>query len=173
MLSLISMTEDEFQLYKEFSIQDYAQEQVRRGHWYKADARQKAEQQYQQLLPQGLQTPKQYLWMVLDEELGQNVGIIWCAMGEEEDEQRAFVYDVRVFEEFRRKGYLSLTSHLLARQAAELGATAVSVHIFEHNLAGREMYEKLGYVVTDTLIVKKIAKHPAASEEARVHKAEE
>lgn len=159
MLSLISMTEDEFLLYEEFSIQDYAREQVKRGHWPKAGALQQAKQHYQQLLPQGLQTPQQYLWMVVDKKLGQKVGIIWFALHEQDGEQQAWVYDVRIFEGFRRRGYVTLTSQILAKQAAKLGATAVSVHVFEHNRAPREMYEKLGYVVTDTSILKKLTKH--------------
>lgn len=159
MKTLVSMTEGEFQMFLAYSIQEYAQNKVVKGQWNEEEAPHKAEQQYQQILPQGLQTPTHYFWMVMDQQLAKKVGIVWFALREQDGEQQALVYDVKIFEEFRSRGYVTHASQLLAKKAAELGATTVSVRIFGHNLATREMYEKLGYVVTDTSITKKLTNH--------------
>lgn len=157
MITLAPMTENEFQMYLEYSIQDYAQDYMKNGIWNEAAALQEAKQKYQQLLPQGLQTPQQYLFMVVDERLAKNVGVIWFALHEQSGEQQARIYDGKVFEEFRRRGYATQVFHLLETHAAELGATTVSLHVFGHNTSAREVYEKLGYVATSITMVKKLA----------------
>jgi ribosomal protein S18 acetylase RimI-like enzyme len=157
MITLVPMTEDEFQMYLEYSIQDYAQDRMKSGIWNEEVALGEAEQKYQQLLPQGLQTPQHYLFMVVDQQSAKKVGIIWFALHEQAPEHQARIYDGKVFEEFRRRGYATQVFQLLEVQAAELGATSVSLHVFGHNTAAREVYEKLGYVATDITMVKKLA----------------
>ena len=157
MTTLVPMNEDEFQMYLEYSIQDYAQENVKAGNWSEEEALEEATRQYQQLLPQGLQTPKNFLFMIADEELGKDVGILWFALRGQGGEQMAFVYDVRIFEEFRRRGYASQAFQLLEERAAELGASSIGLHVFGHNTAAREMYSKLGYLETNVQMVKQLA----------------
>lgn len=158
MAILIPMTEGEFQMYLAYSIQDYAQSRIKSEQWSEDEAPQEAERQYAQILSQGLQTPQHYFWMVMDEQLVKKVGIIWFALREQAGEQYAIVHDVKIFEEFRRRSYVTKASQLLAKKAAELGASVVSVQIFGHSPASREMYEKLGYSVTDTSISKRLTK---------------
>lgn len=157
MITFVPMTEDEFQLYLEYSIQDYAQDHVKGGHWTEEEALDKSRQEYQQYLPQGLHTPKHYLWMVVDQQLAKKVGVLWFALREQAGEQQAFIYDGKIFEEFRRRGYATQVFQLLEERAAEIGATSVSLHVFGHNSAAREVYEKLGYVATSITMVKKLA----------------
>lgn len=156
MKKLVRMTDGEFQMYLAYSIQDYAQSKINKGHWSEEEAPREAERQYQEMLPQGLQTSMHHFWMVMDTQLGRKVGIVWFALREQDGELQALVHDVKIYEEFRRRGYVTHASQLLAQKAAELGATMVSVRIFGHSPAAREMYEKLGYVVTETSITKKL-----------------
>ena len=159
MTILIPMTEDEFQMYLEYHIQDYAQEHVKSGRWSEEEALEKSAEEYQQLLPQGLQTPNNHLFMVVDEQQEKNVGTLWFALQERAGQQQAFVYNVEIFEEFRRRGYASHAFQLLEERVAELGATSIGLHVFGHNRAAREMYEKLGYVATNINMVKKLSSH--------------
>ncbi len=46
---------------------------------------------------------------------------------------------------------------LLEKKVREQGFDTVSLHVFGHNHAGRELYEKSGYVVTNVNMSKKIA----------------
>jgi ribosomal protein S18 acetylase RimI-like enzyme len=157
MVALIPMTESEYQLYIEQSIQEYAWEHVRAGRWNEEEALQQAKQELQKILPQGFHSPSHYLYMIVDEQLEKRVGVLWFALRAQAGQQRAFVYDVVVFEEFRRRGYATRAFQLLEERARELGATSIGLHVFGHNVAARQMYEKLGYVATNIQMVKKLA----------------
>lgn len=156
MVELVPMTVDEFEMYLQYSIQEYAQDRVKGGLWNENEALQEAEQQYQQLLPQNLETPEHYLSMIVDEKQKKNVGVLWFGLHEQASEQQAFVYDVVIFEEFRRRGYARQAMQLLEERAADLGADSISLHVLGHNQAARELYEKLDYTVTNINMRKKL-----------------
>lgn len=160
MVELIPMTEKQYQTYVEQSIREYAQEHIRAGRWSTEEAQQKAEQELQVILPQGLHSPSHYLYMIGEKQMEKRVGVLWFALHAQAGEQRAFVYDVAIFEEFRRRGYATQAFQLLEERARELGATSIGLHVFGHNFAAREMYEKLGYVATNIQMVKKLATKP-------------
>jgi len=65
------MNQSEFEDYLDFSVQDYAQEHVRAGNWSADQALQMAEESFRKLLPDGLSTSNQYLWVIEDETLGE------------------------------------------------------------------------------------------------------
>jgi len=154
------MTDDEFQMYLQYSIQDYAQDHIKGGRWSEEEALQESAKEYQGYLPQGVQTPDNYLYMIEDEKLEKSVGILWVALREQAAERQAFVYDVKIFDEFRRRGYATQAFQLLEKKAAELGAASIGLHVFGHNLPAREMYEKLGYAVTNVIMRKELDTNP-------------
>ena len=154
MVALIPMTEADYQVFLEQSIKDYAQDHVRNGRWSEEEALQQSRQEFQKYLPQGVQTPDNYLYMIVEEQTEQRVGILWFAMHTRAGKRQAFIYDVVIFEQFRRRGYATQAFHLLEERARELGATSIGLHVFGHNVAAREMYEKLGYVATNIQMVK-------------------
>jgi RimJ/RimL family protein N-acetyltransferase len=156
MVALIPMTENEYQMYVEQSLQEYAQENVRAGRWSQAEALQQAKQELQKILPQGFHSPGHYLSMIVDEQLEKRVGVLWFALRTQAGQQQAFVYDVVIFEAFRRHGYATRAFQLLEERARQLGAISIGLHVFGHNFASREMYEKLGYVATNIQMVKKL-----------------
>lgn len=161
MITLTPMNEDEFQMYLAYSIQNYAREHVKGGRWSEEEALEKSTQEYQHYLPLGLQTPDNYLFMVTDEQQEKHVGTLWFALHKRAGQRQAFVYDIEIFEEFRRHGYATQAFQLLEKQAVKLGATSIGLHVFGHNTGAREMYEKLGYVATNINMVKKLPDHTA------------
>jgi ribosomal protein S18 acetylase RimI-like enzyme len=161
MVELIPMTEDEFQMFLAYSIQNYAHEHVTGGIWSEEEALQKATDEFQGYLPQGLNTPGHYLTMVVDDALEKSVGILWFAVSEKVGQQQAFVYDIEIFQEYRRQGYGTLAFRELENRARELGVSSIALHVFGHNFGARNLYEKLGYVATNIQMVKKL---PAAQE---------
>src|SRR5216110_2207977 len=156
MVELIPMTEKEYQMYLVLSIQEYAQDNVQAGQWSEKEALQEAEQALQKLLPQGLDSPGHYLYRIVDKQLEKHVGILWFGLHTQAHQQQVFVYDIAIFEEFRRLGYAMQAFQLLEERARKLGATSICLHVFGHNFAAREMYEKLGYVATNIQMLKKL-----------------
>jgi ribosomal protein S18 acetylase RimI-like enzyme len=151
------MTKSEFDAFLEATIPDYAQEHVAAGNWSPEDALRLAREQFQQLLPEGLASPNQYLSMIEDEATGARVGILWFAVRGQAPRQSAFVYDVQVFPEHRRHGYASAAFRALEERVRELGLATISLHVFGGNDAARAMYRKLGYAETNVMMSKTLS----------------
>lgn len=149
MIDLVPMSELEFEMYLQYSIQEYAQDQAREGRVSEEEAQQEAEKQYQQLLPQGLQTPAHSLCMIVDGRREKNVGVLWFDQREQELGRQIFVNDLVIFEEFRRRGYAVRAIQHLEKQAADQGATSIGVRVFDQNEAAHILYEKLKYSPSD------------------------
>lgn len=146
-VKLVPMTELEFEMYLQYNIQEYAQDQAQSGRESEDEGVEEAEQQYHHLLPQGLQTPDHALCMIVDEEHARNVGVLWFDQREQQSGRQVFVNDIVVFDEFRRRGYARLAMQQLEKQAAELGATSIGLRVLGQNESARMLYEKLKYNV--------------------------
>lgn len=154
MIQLAPMTEADFQEYCAQAIEEYAQEHVRSGHWSAEEASQKAAQQYQELLPNGVATPNNYLFMVREESTQTMVGMLWYAI--QTPKPVAFIYDVRIEPAFRRRGYATQAFQALEQQARAQGVSTIRLHVFGHNHEARALYEKLGYLPTNIMMNKSL-----------------
>lgn len=156
MAQLIPMTENEFKDYLRSSVEAYAQDHVRAGNWDPAEALQKSEKEFQQLLPQGVASKNQHLFSIVDDATGAKVGILWFAVQYKASRPYAFVYDFLIYEEFRRKGYGKQSFAELEGKVKELGLNSISLHVFGHNQPAIDLYRKAGYEVTDMHMTKKL-----------------
>ena len=157
MVRLVPMNQTEFQTYLDSLLQDYAQDHARAGNFSAENALELAKLQVQQILPDGLDTQNHYFFNVEDETLANRVGVLWFAVQDRGAGPIAFVYDVRVYEEFHRRGYGTQTLQILEEKVREMGLTTISLHVFGHNHPARAMYKKLGYVETDVMMSKTIS----------------
>ena len=156
MVRLRPMTESEFETYLARLIPEYAQEHLQAGSLTPENALQESERQTRALLPDGVHTEDQYLYVIEDEADGTPVGVLWFARQDRGTGPHAFVYDVEIDPAFRRRGYGSQAFRLLENKVRELGLSAISLHVFGHNHAARAMYTQLGYdekhvIMTKTL----------------------
>jgi RimJ/RimL family protein N-acetyltransferase len=151
---LVPMAQAEFEEYLPFAVQDYAQEHVRAGNWSAEKALQMSQEAFDGLLPEGPATPNQFVFTIEDETLGDKVGMLWFAVEEREAGPRAFLYDLRIEEAYRRRGYGTQALRALETKVKELGLTRITLHVFGHNHPARAMYEKLGYDVVDVMMSK-------------------
>ncbi len=155
MLQLVPMSDSEFQDFRATEIAGYAGEHVRAGRWRSEESVRLAEQEFNDLLPNGLMTPNQHFFSLRDETLGTPVGRLWFAVQKEEGgEPTAFVYKIVIFEAFRRQGYGSQAMQALEEKVRQLGLTTTTLHVFGHNHAARALYEKLGYEATNVTMRK-------------------
>jgi ribosomal protein S18 acetylase RimI-like enzyme len=157
MIRLQPMNETEYQEYLAVSIAEYAQEHVKAGRWNAEEALQKATQEYAGILTAGLHTKDQYLFMIVDKQTAAKVGMLWFAATERANERVAFVYDINIYEPFRRRGYGEQAFLALETKARELGLEKIGLHVFGHNYAARAMYEKLGYLTTNVQMSKSLS----------------
>ncbi|MBA2394145.1 MAG: GNAT family N-acetyltransferase [Ktedonobacteraceae bacterium] len=142
--------------YLAWSIPNYAQENIRSGRWSLDAGLQKAEEEYQQLLPDGLASHDQYLFSIKDKESGKNVGILWFGIQERGGKRGAFVYDVKIDEQFRRQGYGEQAFLAMEEKVYALGLETIGLYVFGQNYGARAMYDKLGYEATNIMMSKKL-----------------
>ncbi len=158
MLIFVPMPQDEYDSWRAASIADYAEENITSGRWTREDAQLKSEQEFSRLLPYGLSTRDNYVYSLVDETTSERVGMIWFArVNEEAGRGHAFLYDFRIDEGHRRKGYGTQALRQLDYRVRAMGMKAISLHVFAHNRAARDLYLKAGYAETNVIMAKELA----------------
>ena len=82
--------------------------------------------------------------------------MIWLARIMQGAKPIMFIYDFRIDEAHRRKGYGEQAMLAAEVQAKALGYDTIALHVFGHNHAARALYEKLGYEITNINMAKKL-----------------
>jgi ribosomal protein S18 acetylase RimI-like enzyme len=137
------MTQTEFDAFLERIIPEYAADNVKAGYWDESEALEKSRKETNGLLPQGLQTENHNLYTVYDED--QAVGIVWMRANVNRPTKSGFIFELRVDERFRGKGYGKQAMLLIEEKAREMGLQSIGLHVFAYNDVARSLYEKLGY----------------------------
>ena len=156
MVQLIPMNKADYERFLDWAVSDYAQEKVRAGTWKPEDARQLAEGAFESLLPEGLSSPNQYLYVLVDETLDRHLGFLWYGLRDGEGEPFAALYEVVIFEAYRRQGYGSGSLRALEEQVKKSGVSKIVLHVFGHNEPARALYRKLGYVERNVTMAKEL-----------------
>lgn len=152
MLELKPMDAATFQRFLDHAVPQYAAEKVRSGEWSPEEAQARGEGEFHMLLPQGPDTPGNFLYDLHDAQTGQDVGVLWYALRGEGERTSAFVYEVEVFEPHRRRGHATQAFAALERDAANNGARSIQLHVFGHNHPARALYEGLGFQPTNLML---------------------
>ena len=162
MTVLVPMSPDTYAAYLAAAVAGYAQDNVDSGRWPAAGALARSTADFEDSLPQGLQTTDNYLYEIKSAESGPTVGFIWFAVEEKLGLRSAFVYDVELKPEFRRRGHATAAFAALERLVRELRLSSIGLHVFAHNTGAQALYRKLGYSVTSVNMLKHLAAAPCA-----------
>ena len=84
------------------------------------------------------------------------VGFVWYAMQCKRGACAAFIYDLEVLEAHRRQGHATRALAAVEQHAARLGATQVALNVFSGNRAAQALYSRLGFVVTNINMLKRL-----------------
>lgn len=154
-IELTAMTEATFNQYYKYALKEYADEHVKAGNWREEDAIQKAREQFDQLLPDGLATKGHVLLSILHD--GEPIGIIWLHVQSNHQEKQAFIFDIKLDENQRGKGLGKAAMEALDQYALSKGVQQIRLHVFAHNHRARSLYEKMGYETTDYKMSKRLS----------------
>jgi RimJ/RimL family protein N-acetyltransferase len=157
MINLNSISEIEFQSYFKATVVSYAEHNVESGRWAKEDASRLAKAELDTMLPSGLDTPNNHIYVVESKDQNISVGYLWVAIDEDSNAKSMFICDVEIHEVFRRKGYAEATFQFLEKHARSLGVTCIRANIFGHNKKAQALSEKLGYQITNVFISKQLS----------------
>ena len=154
MTTLIPMSAEKFVHYQVAAVAGYAEDNVASGRWPEEGAIERSQADFAASLPQGLQTPDNYLFEIRRGGDGPEVGYIWFAVVEKNGLQSAFVYDVEIKPEFRRQGHAAAAFAALEPLVRKLGLSSIGLHVFSQNAGAQALYRKLGYGVTSLNMLK-------------------
>lgn len=141
-LELRPMTPAEFDAFTEVMVVDYAATLTEAG-LSQERALERSREQMGQLIPDGQDSAGMEFFTGWAG--GAPVGRLWLNA----DQPMAFVYDVEVLEEQRRKGYGAGLMNAAAIWSREHGHPVLGLNVFAHNPGARALYDKLGYRVTN------------------------
>ena len=146
MPAFLSMRPEYYSVFFELASQAYASENVLAGRWPADEALDLARSETERLLPQGLATPDNQLLEILETEHGPTVGFVWFARMKRGSTYAAFIYQIYVAPEARRRGFASAALAAVERMAREQGLSALALHVFAHNEGAQALYRSFGYV---------------------------
>jgi len=152
------MNSAEYEAWASNAVTGYAEDKVASGQWSQEESLELSRREHQELLPQGLASAGNHLFKILATS-GDSVGDLWFAEAMKFGQPIAYVYNVEIAPEHRRKGYAYQALQALEQEIRGLGLQGVALHVFGHNQAARALYAKLGYEPTNINLFKRL---PAA-----------
>lgn len=150
------ITNAEYLAWLETVIPGYAEDKVASGQWAAESALELSRKEYAELLPNGKDTENNHIFTVLGGS-DEAVGTLWFVAKERTHRRIAYVYDVFVAPEHRRRGHAFRAFQALEQEVARLGLSGIALHVFGHNHAAQALYVKLGYVATNINMFKPVA----------------
>jgi ribosomal protein S18 acetylase RimI-like enzyme len=148
------MPPESFDAYRLASARGYADDNVASGRWPAEAAFERAIEDFDQGLPQGLDTPDNHIYEIRDAALDETVGVIWFAVIQKNGIRSAFVYDVEVAAPHQRKGHAREAFRQLEPIVQGMGLQSIGLHVFSQNAGAQALYRSLGYQVTSVNMLK-------------------
>ncbi len=153
MVSLRPMTESEFGPWRSESQKNYAKDKVKEG-FTPEDAAKVSEESFNRLLPEGIHTKDQNVYVVCDGS--RSVGILWWGTQKKGSKVNAWIYDIMIDEKERGKGYGRAAMIAAEADAKAKGMGELGLHVFGHNTIARGLYESLGFRTTNVVMAKEL-----------------
>ena len=154
-LTLRSMSEAEYEVFLSKLIVEYAAVNVEAGNWHEAEAMEMSKKACEQLLPQGLQTPRVLLFSAQNAE-GEYVGHLWIGLDRSGAPGSGWIYDLEVAENKRGKGYGRELLRAAEVETLKRGVGVLGLNVFGTNKVARKLYESAGYLITQIAMSKKL-----------------
>jgi ribosomal protein S18 acetylase RimI-like enzyme len=151
MVRLETMRQEDFDRFLEREIHNYADDHVRNGNWETEDALERSREEFEHYLYNGIHTPHQYVWSIINEG-NRKIGALWV----EVKAGKAFIYDFVIDEEFRGKGFGKQALAAMDEKLKAMNVESVALHVFGDNFSAQELYKKMGFIITDMHMMKKL-----------------
>ena len=137
------MTDDEFAVWLPLMRDLYAEDMVRNADLDPERAKSKAAEDVERLFPGGEPSSEQLVFVI--EGDGEPVGDLWLAERDDSFQRSLFVFDIRLDEPARGKGYGKAGMLFAEEEARRRGHDRVALNVFGGNEIARNLYRSLGY----------------------------
>ena len=147
------MREDEFERWLPSMRDGYAEDMVVNGGVDEERAREKAADDIGRLFPGARPAPDQFVFVI--EAEGRPVGDLWVAARAGDVQEGLWIYDVRVHESERGRGYGTAAMLFAEEEARRRGFDQIGLMVFGGNDVARSLYRSLGYAETAVFMTKR------------------
>ena len=137
------MTEDEFERFYQWSVEDHAKELMGELNISREEAIMETKKEVAGMLPDGFHTEHNDFVTIVAEE--ENAGFIWAVYEQSQGRKQCFLCDFAVWELKRRKGYGEMAMRLLEKRAVEAGCEEMVLFVADQNDSAKALYKKCGY----------------------------
>ena len=134
---LREMFPNELAAFRSYSICDYANDLMSAHSMNQQAALAQAGQEFDELLPGS--------FLRVIEYDGHAAGVLWYLTEETDGIQHAFLNDLIISPEYRRKGCASAALAALAKEARQHGCTEIRLYVSDDNDAAKALYQRCGY----------------------------
>jgi ribosomal protein S18 acetylase RimI-like enzyme len=148
------MRADEYQGFADRSRQGYIDDMVEHGGMQRSAAEAKADRDFALVLPDGLETPGHWIFVV--EADGLAVGVLWFAERVMDGRTSAFLYDIHIDPDQQRRGHGRAAMLAFEQEASRRGLTHLSLNVFGGNERARGLYRSLGFNETSVQMSKQL-----------------
>lgn len=155
MTRLEPMTQARYDAWLVQTVREYADEKVASGNYAVEGALERSQAEFDELLPQGLQTPGHEVVSMIDDD-GQAVGYVWFTQEDRPVGRVVFIYDIAVDPQHRRKGHAQAALAKVEDYARANGCVGVMLHVFGSNTGARQLYLNAGYDETNVMMLKRV-----------------
>ena len=145
-IQLRKMTEKEFQEYVLYSNEHHAVSLQNEKGVTKEEAYTETEKGLKRMLPNGKETPDNYLMVIQRQEDSAIVGYMWYIYNHRREDTYLFLCDFHVLEEERRKGYAEEALSKMDETARQLSCRKCVLFVSNENVRAKKLYEKCGYI---------------------------
>lgn len=161
MIKLRRMTQAEYEAYYPNAVQNLANEAARAHRVSSDETINSARVCFETLMPEGnLNIPDQYLYNILVDE--RKIGVLWFGIRGDRAVPEAYVWDILIEPSSTGQGYGKQAMLALEEEVRALGISRISLNVFAHNTAARNLYERLGYSAISSRMLKCLKHNSAA-----------
>lgn len=151
-LMLVQRTPEDALQYLQELWPRYREDLIRAGS-SEAEADMNIERNRAALAPEGTLAAGHFVFQLM---LGSDhIGNLW--LSQRDNSHEWFIYDLEVFEGFRRRGFARQAMELAQAFALNHGGTRLGLSVFGFNTAARFLYESLGYRIVSMGMIKDLA----------------
>lgn len=147
MIRFRQMLPNDFARFVQWSIKDYADDLIKSGNETPEKAFSVAQNEFTEMLPNGLSSLDNYLYVIQNAEL-IDVGMIWYQKDLFKS-NLAFIGEFIIKAEFRQRGYGKESLEKIAEDAREKGFAMMGLNVFKFNTIAYSLYTKCGYKVVE------------------------
>ena len=151
---LKQMNKKVFESFYEESIVDYANEHVKSGDWEAEGSTERARSEFENLLPEGLDTSTQYLLSAIYNNV--EIGYVWLHIYDGKDQKKCFIYDINIKDAYRGQGLGTKTMRSIEEYCEDTDVETIGLHVFGHNKRAVALYNKMGFETTNYRMEKKL-----------------